>query len=445
MARSQPRFTHTRLASDRPQIRLLKLLPQISDDDGGLVVMSLETFDMDTAPPYVAVSYEWGPTDNPKMVIVNDRLFSIRRNLHDFFNACITVDDIGNLLWIDQISINQNDLEERSQQVTLMADIYSHAEIVVAWLGWHPQAEIAFEGAAISTALADDEDTRHRLILWQGAYEEISDLISREHFESFLRLCRLTYWGRTWVAQELILAQACTVMYGHHLVDLEDLTQSPLPGAAHGDYEPFNRLLNLLSNFKNSKVLPEDLWNRAMSLSESSNCDDPRDKYYGIQSMLPEKYRIRVDYGLKVREVYFRVAEHRISLAFQHGRKTTASFIDAGLGALTIAMGLRIRDAQDYERDIRLRNRLADLEEIFDLYQRDSNHYHKVSELVPQVIEEHLSFQVDKDVEIRIQSQLLSATQYSSWNSRDPSRDWSRGFFPSARHYFKAPSLLGQK
>jgi hypothetical protein len=38
-------------------------------------------------------------------------------------------------MWIDQISIDQQDVEEKNHQVSMMADIYEHAETVIAWLG----------------------------------------------------------------------------------------------------------------------------------------------------------------------------------------------------------------------------------------------------------------------------------------------------------------------
>jgi len=39
------------------------------------------------------------------------------------------------ILWVDAICINQDDPTERSQQVTLMRDIYRNASNILAWLG----------------------------------------------------------------------------------------------------------------------------------------------------------------------------------------------------------------------------------------------------------------------------------------------------------------------
>jgi Heterokaryon incompatibility protein (HET) len=39
------------------------------------------------------------------------------------------------LLWIDSTSIDQTCIEERKEQVSIMADIYKQAESVIVWLG----------------------------------------------------------------------------------------------------------------------------------------------------------------------------------------------------------------------------------------------------------------------------------------------------------------------
>jgi len=48
-------------------------------------------------------------------------------------------------VWIDAICINQDNLDERSQQVSLMTDIYSKARRVIIWLGedWDRKASMA--------------------------------------------------------------------------------------------------------------------------------------------------------------------------------------------------------------------------------------------------------------------------------------------------------------
>jgi hypothetical protein len=43
--------------------------------------------------------------------------------------------DLPRVMWIDAVCINQNDLEERGDQVQIMALIYAYAAKVTVWLG----------------------------------------------------------------------------------------------------------------------------------------------------------------------------------------------------------------------------------------------------------------------------------------------------------------------
>jgi hypothetical protein len=68
-------------------------------------------------------------------------------------------------IWIDQICINQSDIKERGQQVTLMGQIYSSCSVVLVWLGEQ------FTRGVTLPALMDSE-----------------------------------WFGRAWVFQEIVLA-----------------------------------------------------------------------------------------------------------------------------------------------------------------------------------------------------------------------------------------------
>lgn len=58
----------------------------------------------------------------------------IRLNLYEVLRQLI-LDGEHHWLWIDAICINQKDLEEKSSQISMMADIYRSAQEVHTWLG----------------------------------------------------------------------------------------------------------------------------------------------------------------------------------------------------------------------------------------------------------------------------------------------------------------------
>lgn len=85
---------------------------------------------------YTAVSHTWGDGRSSRQILVNGRPVLIRSNLYDFLEVMERRrDDADQLLWIDQLCIDQDQTVERNHQVQLMADIFSRAEQVIAWLG----------------------------------------------------------------------------------------------------------------------------------------------------------------------------------------------------------------------------------------------------------------------------------------------------------------------
>ena len=72
---------------------------------------------------YTALSYCWGSATDCVEVPCDGKILSITTSLHE---AIVAIDKFnpGQDLWIDQICINQEDLAEKSEQVTKMNLIY---------------------------------------------------------------------------------------------------------------------------------------------------------------------------------------------------------------------------------------------------------------------------------------------------------------------------------
>jgi hypothetical protein len=130
------------------QIRLLCIEPRPSQVADPLRY-TLSTHHLATAPAFTALSYTWGPShrdidklrktsasDTPN-ISSNGRDGQVGENLYDFLVHCVygSSQNLLGYLWIDALSINQGDIEERSEQVKLMADIYQTAVGVFVWLG----------------------------------------------------------------------------------------------------------------------------------------------------------------------------------------------------------------------------------------------------------------------------------------------------------------------
>lgn len=125
------RYQHPRLQGHR-WTRLLRLEPAKSLVDP--IRCSLHEVSLDTNPGYEAISYSWDGQAS------NQEVFCSGRQLLVTANAAMVLRHLRQRrqprwIWIDSICINQNDVEEKTGQVRLMAEIYSKAVEVLLWLG----------------------------------------------------------------------------------------------------------------------------------------------------------------------------------------------------------------------------------------------------------------------------------------------------------------------
>lgn len=118
---------------------------------------------------YEALSYQWGDVEKkPRAISVNGQKLWITANL---WQALIYLRRVGQsrTLWIDAICINQNDVDERSHQVAMMAEIYTNASKVVSWLGAENRIILSnalkFLLRIREDSLKDDEEVKSMLKL----------------------------------------------------------------------------------------------------------------------------------------------------------------------------------------------------------------------------------------------------------------------------------------
>lgn len=124
-----------RLDSDNSEIRLVVVEPGKPED---LVECSWDTIRLNDQSSFCALSYRWGDPDDCVAINIRapsgPRRFSVHRTVEGALRRLRRPDEPLRI-WIDAICINQTDIEERSQQVALMKDIFSRAEEVHIWLG----------------------------------------------------------------------------------------------------------------------------------------------------------------------------------------------------------------------------------------------------------------------------------------------------------------------
>lgn len=122
-------------------IRILRLEP----NDGrskALLRGKLEVVALADHPKFAALSYVWSNNHDEhvadktrnNIIYCNDAEVRVEKNCYDALNSlrniCGAVD-----IWVDAISINQQDEVEKASQIGLMTDIYTWAKTVYVWLG----------------------------------------------------------------------------------------------------------------------------------------------------------------------------------------------------------------------------------------------------------------------------------------------------------------------
>ncbi|GKT87724.1 hypothetical protein Ct61P_05574 [Colletotrichum tofieldiae] len=137
-----PSSIYPALSLNAGDVRLISIEPQ-DDGEASKVNCTLEVTNLNhDLVPYLAVSYTWGPasvndpTTPATPITCNGQDILVPNNLKA---ALLRIrgrpEMLGKKFWIDAISINQTNDEERSSQVRLMATIYSSADSVLIWLG----------------------------------------------------------------------------------------------------------------------------------------------------------------------------------------------------------------------------------------------------------------------------------------------------------------------
>lgn len=121
------------LDSSKKQLRTLELYKGRGKDRirCSSQIVSLETI---PAPEYETVSYSWGDGSKRALIEVDDIQLDVPASSEAALRR-LRLRDRSRTIWIDAICINQDDLAERGQQVSLMEDIYRSSKGNLVYLG----------------------------------------------------------------------------------------------------------------------------------------------------------------------------------------------------------------------------------------------------------------------------------------------------------------------
>ncbi|KAH7396998.1 heterokaryon incompatibility protein-domain-containing protein [Phaeosphaeria sp. MPI-PUGE-AT-0046c] len=93
---------------------------------------------LEAAPQYDAISYTWGDPALTAPVTINGHQLSVRQNCEYVMQQWFTTKTTGSkYIWVDAICIDQSNIKERGEQVTIMGELYKRSSYVLACVGPH--------------------------------------------------------------------------------------------------------------------------------------------------------------------------------------------------------------------------------------------------------------------------------------------------------------------
>ncbi|KAH6713313.1 heterokaryon incompatibility protein-domain-containing protein [Leptodontidium sp. MPI-SDFR-AT-0119] len=340
------------------QIRLLTLFPATkatSENENGKTSplrTSLQPFDWNDTPSYVALSYTWGDATQIETILVNDRTLDITASLYEALLHMQTDEPL--LVWVDAICINQKDNQEKTAQVKRMTEIYKAAASVFAWLG--PATDDSDAAMAALVEIGEDAieagqlrlSRETMLKLWDPDPEGLLESVRQPFIDLSERigvnfpqleiksLSERSYFTRTWIVQEFSVATNLVIACGKRRLTFPQLSAGFLFLALHRvltvdrlasitkatDPEASKRLSLFIKNCEGGapcrlvgsrnryqKQRPEyhsSMLELLSLVSSYTNATDPRDKVFGLLGVAPdaETLDIKVDYSKKAHEVF---------------------------------------------------------------------------------------------------------------------------------------------
>ncbi|KAF4546265.1 Heterokaryon incompatibility protein [Lasiodiplodia theobromae] len=213
--------------------------------DEPVIRCTLENARLGRGLRYTALSYVWGDPNITKPISVNGRPFPATVNLQTALRqlALELRDQYSTkemCLWVDAICINQSDQAEKTQQVSLMGQIFARASSVRVWLGpSRDHSSLAFQTLRNLTEMRYAEPLQH-VDSWPSFRFSSADTFEiavqksldgilyflctdqASKLSAIFSLLDRPWFRRVWVIQEVALSSKAFLACGPDALDWED-------------------------------------------------------------------------------------------------------------------------------------------------------------------------------------------------------------------------------
>ena len=325
------------LAKPQTHCRLLCIQPGRSSDP---IVCTTSVVDVaEAAGRYHSLSYCWGSQDRTRPITCDGQSLNVTLNLESALKR-LRVPDIAQDFWIDQLCIDQDNLNEKEQQIGLMADIYRQSCKVLIWLGDDgDESRKAYKvierllrldpfAGPVPTNSDDDirQQTRGTVGLDQlksqglpgakdAGWQELRNLLSRPWF------------SRIWTVQEAAVAIDADFLWGkeytlnwENMVSIMRLVWEHLPKTLLGSDVvlrglPANSVYRIAATMRTLDDLTHhDLFNLAL-MYKAYGASQPQDKLYALLNISSSSHV--VDYAKSTEITFHEMAFHTINQVYE--------------------------------------------------------------------------------------------------------------------------------
>lgn len=289
---------------------------------------------------YCALSYHWGDPTPIADISLNGQLIGVAQNLFDFLSmVALCLQDGERLMndhidgetyyWIDALCIDQENLDEKTEQVQQMWHIYGNAGLVVSWLGAEDENTMAAFRTLFFVELA-----ALPVVQQTGSFREVVRNMKTPSPEEAAAVARLThneYFKRAWIIQEVLNTKHPLLVSGDLSIAMYNLrwfcdkmqepeTEPPIDGSwvwepGSGRFSTHAERLIFHQRWQENSIFDKThntTLRSLLSLFADTHCSDPRDKVFAvlnlprIRAMDPHGY-MKADYSFSREDVFFMV------------------------------------------------------------------------------------------------------------------------------------------
>ncbi|KAI4941997.1 hypothetical protein J4E91_010384 [Alternaria rosae] len=202
-------------------------------------VYEIEEVDLRQEPRFEALSYTWTDYDNegpepskgelnPYGSIPISGAGSLKITLHlasilHHIHGLLVHPKSSGKIWIDQISVNQHDLDERGHQVSLMSLIYGHTERTLMWIGISTEHTPALLNLIRNLGDLPPLDIQWTDKMHKDLESKLIAIFSQENDTGYTTAQYIQalnwalsrpYFKRAWIVQEIVLSSRPTMILG---------------------------------------------------------------------------------------------------------------------------------------------------------------------------------------------------------------------------------------